>query len=60
MVSEETLDWPDVDIATSLNDDQMVAYKLIMHSLLKYTEQQNDFEPLCMVVTGTAGTGISF
>ncbi|XP_061185108.1 uncharacterized protein LOC133193154 [Saccostrea echinata] len=58
-VSSNTLDLPNVSYE-SLNDEQTFAYNIVMNTLLQYKNQSSNFQPLRMIVAGTAGSGKSF
>ena len=57
--STEELQIPEVDIQ-SMNDDQMLAFNTVMNTLKNYTEQNEQYKPLRMAVSGTAGSGKSY
>ena len=44
----------------NLNQEQKFAFSIILDSLAKYIDNDPDFQPLRMVIAGTAGTGKSF
>ena len=58
---EETVDLelPDVSPLT-LNDSQRALVILVLHTLYKFVENELDYHPLRLVVSGTAGTGESY
>ena len=58
---EETVDLelPDVSPLT-LNDNQRALVILVLYTLYKYVENELDYRPLRLVVSGTAGTGKSY
>ena len=49
---------PDINVE-SMNSDQRFAFNLIMNALLKYKNGASDYEPLRVIVAGTAGSGKS-
>ena len=49
---------PDVDIA-SLNENQSIVFGMVMETLLKYKSAEQ-FEPIRLIVGGTAGSGKSY
>ena len=52
------LELPDVSPLT-LNDNQRALVILVLHTLYKFVEDELDYRPLRLVVSGTAGTGKS-
>jgi len=53
------LELPDVSPLT-LNDNQRALVILVLHTLYKFVENELDYCPLRLVVSGTAGTGKSY
>ena len=53
------LELPDVS-PLSLNDNQRALVILVLHTLYKFVENELDYHPLRLVVSGTAGTGKSY
>ena len=53
------LELPDVS-PLSLNDNQRALVILVLHTLYKFVENELDYRPLRLVVSGTAGTGKSY
>ena len=53
------LDIPDVDI-TLLNEDQTFAFNIVIETPLMNFINQEQYKPLRLVVTGTAGSGKSY
>jgi signal recognition particle subunit SEC65 len=58
-LDDDGLHLPDVDIS-QMNDDQMFAFNIVMKTLLNFNEDNAEYEPLRMIVSGTAGSGKSF
>lgn len=54
-----TLILPDVS-HLSLNDEQTFAHNLVLNALLQFKNDPLNFQPLRMVVAGTASSGKSF
>lgn len=54
-----TLIFPDVS-HLSLNDEQTFAHNLVLNALLQFKNDPLNFQPLRMIVAGTAGSGKSF
>lgn len=54
-----TLILPDVS-HFSLNDEQTFAHNLVLNTLLQFINDPLNFQPLRMIVAGTAGSGKSF
>ncbi|XP_053372848.1 uncharacterized protein LOC128546392 [Mercenaria mercenaria] len=50
---------PDVDL-NMINSNQKFAFDITMLTLSNYVKNDTDFEPLRLIVSGTAGTGKSF
>ena len=57
--SDDHLDVPDVALE-SMNEDQRFAFYLVMKSLLSYKQDEENFQPLRLIVAGTAGSGKSY
>ena len=55
----DILQIPDVNLA-SLNNDQKFAFDLVMKTLLDFTKEHECYEPLRLIVGGTAGSGKSY
>ena len=53
------LELPDVS-PLSLNDNQRALVCLVLQTLYNFVENPNDYQPLRLVVSGTAGTGKSY
>ena len=53
------LELPDVS-PLSLNDNQRALVCLVLQTLYTFVENPNDYQPLRLVVSGTAGTGKSY
>ncbi|XP_021373892.1 ATP-dependent DNA helicase PIF1-like [Mizuhopecten yessoensis] len=53
------LDVPNV-VLTNMNEDQRLAFNIVMDTLHRYIDEDNAFKPLRMVVSGTAGSGKSY
>ena len=43
-----------------MNKDQNFAFKIVMKTIQNYLENPENFKPLQMIVSGTAGSGKSF
>lgn len=43
-----------------MNNEQKLAFNIVMKTLFNYTNKLDDYKPLRMIVTGTAGSGKSF
>ena len=41
----------------NMNSDQRLAFNIVMNTLNNYSNSNGTFEPLRMVVSGTAGSG---
>ncbi len=60
------MQWEDVDLeivevdVTSLNEEQTFAFNIVMKTLQDYVEHQENFQPLRLIVAGTAGSGKSY
>ena len=54
--SSHVLDIPNIDVE-SLNQEQLMAYNIAFKTLHLFISNNEDFEPLRMVTTGTAGSG---
>ena len=59
IADDEKLSIPDVDLS-KMNCDQKFAFDIVLKSIFDYVENPEDFKPLRMVVSGTAGSGKSF
>ena len=57
--SSHVLDIPNIDVE-SLNQEQLMAYNIVFKTLHLFISNNDDFEPLRMVITGTAGSGKSY
>ncbi|XP_053391813.1 uncharacterized protein LOC128554571, partial [Mercenaria mercenaria] len=57
--NEDSLKIPDVDLI-KMNTDQKFAFNIILTKLLEFSNGTTNFQPLRMIVTGTAGSGKSF
>ena len=57
--NDEYLKIPDVH-NENMNNDQKFAFNLVMHTLVANHENCNYFEPLRLIVAGTAGSGKSY
>ncbi|XP_053405155.1 uncharacterized protein LOC123560749 [Mercenaria mercenaria] len=55
----ESLKIPDVDLST-MNHEQNFAFNIIMNKILEISNKSKDFQPLRMIVTGTAVSGKSY
>jgi len=53
------LELPEVSLL-SLNENQRAIVSLVLHTLYNYVEDRQDYHPLRLVVSGTAGTGKSY
>ena len=53
------LELPQVSLF-SLNENQRAIVSLVLHTLYNFVENQPDYRPLRLVVSGTAGTGKSY
>jgi hypothetical protein len=53
------LDIPNVDI-TKMNRDQKFAFQLALKTIQTFIENPTNYEPLRMIVSGTAGSGKSY
>ena len=56
---EVELELPDVSPLT-LNHNQRAIVSLVLHTLYNFVQDQQNYHPLRLVVSGTAGTGESF
>jgi pantothenate kinase-related protein Tda10 len=43
-----------------MNSDQKFAFDIVLKCIYNYIENPDEFEPLRMIVSGTAGSGKSF
>jgi predicted AAA+ superfamily ATPase len=57
--SSHVLDIPNIDVE-SLNQEQLMAYNIVFKTLHLFISNNEDFEALRMVITGTAGSGKSY
>ncbi|CAC5388042.1 unnamed protein product [Mytilus coruscus] len=57
--NDKKLDVPQVDVL-KMNNDQKFAFNIVMKTIQNYTNKSDQFEPLRMIVSGTAGSGKSF
>ena len=53
------LELPEVSLL-SLNENQRAIVSLVLYTLYNFVENQQDYHPLRLVVSGTAGTGKSY
>ena len=53
------LELPEVSLL-SLNENQRAIVSLVLHTLYNFVENPQDYRPLRLVVSGTAGTGKSY
>ena len=57
--NDKKLDIPLVDVL-KMNNDQKFAFNIVMKTIQNYINKSDQFEPLRMIVSGTAGSGKSF
>jgi hypothetical protein len=50
---------PDIDLS-KMNSDQKFAFDIVLKCIYNYIENPDEFEPLRMIVSGTAGSGKYF
>ena len=53
------MDIPNIDVE-SLNQEQLMAYNIVLKTLHLFIRNNEDFEPLIMVITGTDWSGKSY
>ena len=58
-VPPEELQVPDVELG-SMNSDQRLVFDIVMNTLNHFSQGNENFEPLRMVVSGFAGSGKSY
>ncbi|XP_021343371.1 ATP-dependent DNA helicase PIF1-like [Mizuhopecten yessoensis] len=56
---DDVLQIPEVDL-TNMNQDQLMAFNITMKTLNSFIDEDKDFKPLRMIVSGTVGSGKSF
>lgn len=56
---EEEVDLPDVNPLT-LNEEQRSIASLVLHTLHRFIDTPDEYEPLRLIVSGTGGTGKSY
>ena len=59
MTENPILDIPDVSL-NSMNADQNLAFQIVMKFLKDYREDSHEFQPLRLILAGTAGSGKSY
>ena len=55
----EDLELPQMSLL-SLNENQRAIVSLVLHTLYNFLENREDYHPLRLVVSGTAGTGKTY
>ena len=58
-IEDDKLNIPSVD-SDFMNEDQLLAFKIIMNTLSNFHNQTDKYKPLRMIVSGSAGSGKSF
>ena len=56
---DKNLNIPEVDIS-NMNSDQRFAFNIVLKTIQNYLNKQDNFIPLRMIVSGTAGSGKSY